>query len=76
MQVVQGIQVVHGIKIMQVDNTTKAKASANHLLSFFYTQTVKKRAHQVTSAQNLRFHSRQQRDLQIARGLSLVDIIR
>ena len=25
MQVVQGIQVVHGIKTMQVDNTTMAK---------------------------------------------------
>ena len=35
MQVVQGIQVVHGIKTMQVDNTTKAKSSANQLLSFF-----------------------------------------
>ena len=56
-------------------NTTKAKATAYQLWSFFYTQTGKKRAHQVTSAQNLRFHSRQQRDLQIARGLPLVDII-
>ena len=56
-------------------NTTKAKATANQLKIFFYTQTGKKRAHQVTSAQNLRFHSRQQRDLQIARGLPLVDII-
>ena len=77
MQVVQVIQGVPAIQIMQVYlyyNTTKAKAPANQFWSFFYTQTEKKRAHQVISAQNLRFHSRQQRDPQIVRGLPLVDI--